>query len=230
MRAIVLAGGLGTRLRHITDNVPKPMAPVKGRPFLGYVLDHLRRAGIAEVALAVSYKWEMIFDYFGNDYRGMRLLYSVEDSPLGTGGAILQAMEKLGTGRFLIVNGDTYFPVDVAALLHWHESHDTQLTIVVKHMEDTGRYGALSIDESSRVIAFIEKGRRGGGIINGGIYVVEHGLFQDRRMPKRFSFEDDLLVPCLKEIDVVAFRSDAYFIDIGVPLDYARANEELSGG
>ena len=227
MKAIVLAGGLGTRLRHITESMPKPMAPVKGRPFLGYVLDHLHRAGVGEVALAVSYKWEMIADYFGDEYGGMRLLYSVEESPLGTGGAILQAMHRLGDGKVLVLNGDTYFPVDIGALSRWHDRYRAQLTIAVRQVIDTARYGALAIDDRNRVVAFDEKGKGGEGVINGGVYILEKQIFQGRDMPDRFSFEDDLLMPYLKEIVPVAFCSDAYFIDIGIPIDYARANEEL---
>ena len=230
MKAVVLAGGLGTRLGHITANMPKPMAPVGGIPFLEYVLDHLVRGGVDEIVLAVSYKWEQIQDYFGQTYKDVALEYSVEDVPLGTGGAIRQAVERVAGEDIVIVNGDTLFPVDIGVMFEQHETAGALLTVAVRKVNDTGRFGRLVIDGDRTITAFMEKGGSGPGFINGGVYVLNRAVFSLARLPDHFSFETDLVEAELDKIHPLAFPSDSYFIDIGIPADYQRAEREVKFG
>lgn len=228
--AIVLAGGLGTRLAHITKDLPKPMASVNGVPFLQIVLDHLVRSGVGEIVLAVSYKWEQIRDFFATSWRGVPLHYSVEAQPLGTGGAIRQALQQLAQQDVIVVNGDTLFPVDLRRMLAQHEADQALLTMAVKAVEDAQRFGRLTLDADHRVSAFLEKGEGGPALINGGVYIVNRALLGVADFPERFSFETDLLEKHLRAIRPRAFVSEAYFIDIGVPEDYDRAAQEVTVG
>lgn len=230
MKAVVLAGGFGTRLAHITKEMPKPMAPVNNAPFLAYVLDHLVRCGVQEIVLAVSYKWEQIRDFFGDGYKDVPLRYSVEGQPLGTGGAIWQALRGLREQSVIVVNGDTLFPVDIKRMYALHAKHRAMLTMAVKRVPDTQRFGRLLLDSANRVTAFLEKGKGEPGLINGGVYVISRDLFGIAAFPPRFSFESDLLEKNVERIRPLAFVSDAYFIDIGVPEDYQRAGREVSFG
>ncbi len=227
LKAIVLAGGFGTRLSHITKDVPKPMAPVNDAPFLKYVLDHLIDNGITDISLAVLYKWEIIESYFSDSYRGAKLNYIVEEEPLGTGGAILNAIANW-QDTYIVVNGDTLFPVDIVNMYEVFRSSKTSLMLAAKHMDKTGRYGRVEFDEESRVLTFVEKGEDVPGVINGGIYILSPEIFSSFKLGQRFSFEDEVLTKSLNKNNTKVFISDEYFIDIGIPEDYARAQKEVS--
>jgi D-glycero-alpha-D-manno-heptose 1-phosphate guanylyltransferase len=228
VKSIVLAGGLGTRLAGITSQLPKPMAPIGGRPFLEYLLDYLVDQGVEETVLAVSYKWEIIHDHFGDGYRGMPLSYSVEESPLGTGGAIKQALDVATGDEAVVLNGDTLFLLDLREMMDVHRKCGALLTIALKQIENTERYGRIAVSPQGRVAGFLEKGVKGAGTINGGIYIIKRDLFTQYDMPPRFSFEMDLIEPNLEKISPAAYCSDAYFIDMGIPEDYERACREIS--
>jgi D-glycero-alpha-D-manno-heptose 1-phosphate guanylyltransferase len=227
MEAIVLAGGLGTRLRSVVDDVPKPMALVQGRPFLAFVLDQLVETGFHTAILAVGYRHEAIRSYFGENYRGLALLYSVESEPLGTGGAIRLACVQLAARDVFVLNGDTYLELDYRAMLDAHVNAAAQLSLAICQVPDVARYGALQISEGV-VRGFREKGRAGPGWINGGVYVLGPEL--RHRLPERgaFSFELELLVPELQSIGPLAFPTTGLFIDIGIPEDYLRAQQVFS--
>ena len=227
MKAIVLAGGLGTRLAHVTSDIPKPMAPIASRPFLEYLLDYLIEQGIEKTVLAVSYKWEVIQEYFGVEYRGMSLKYSVEDVPLGTGGAIRLAVESLADDDVVVLNGDTLFHVDLKGMENDHRSSGARLSMALKRVADCGRFGRVEVSVDGVVTNFQEKSTGGPGWINGGVYMLNRNLFTDFPMPERFSFEQDLVEPNISRIKPCAFLSDAYFIDMGVPEDYERAQREI---
>ena len=229
MKAIVLAGGLGTRLSGLTSDIPKPMAKVGARPFLEYLLDYLVEQGAEQVVLAVSHKWEVIRNHFGDIYRGISLKYSVEDEPLGTGGAIRQALETIPDNEVVVLNGDTLFHVDLAALADVHHRDKTLLTIALKQVTDCGRFGRVKLSDNGVITEFMEKSTNGSGWINGGIYMLHRRLLDDFPMPVKFSFEQDLLEPNIARICPVAFQSSAYFIDMGVPEDYERAQREIGG-
>ncbi|HEY2966768.1 MAG TPA: nucleotidyltransferase family protein [Casimicrobiaceae bacterium] len=223
MEAIVLAGGLGTRLRGVVGDVPKPMAPVQGRPFLALVLDQLVEAGFKTVIFAAGYRHEAIHSYFGEDYRGLALSYSVEDEPLGTGGAIRLACAQASGRDIFVLNGDTYAELDFRAMLRAHVHGGAQITMAVCQVPDVARYGALVVSDGI-VRGICEKGQSGPGCINAGTYVLGPEL-TDRLPHGAFSFEQDVLMPEMKSIRPLAFPVLGLFVDIGVPDDYARAQQ-----
>lgn len=228
MKAIVLAGGLGTRLRERVPDVPKPMAPVAGRPFLEYLLDALARAGCDEVVLSVGHLSHQIDGHFGRAYRGMALRYAVEHTPLGTGGAIAFALTQwpADAGAVLVLNGDTFLDVDVAQVFEHHRVAGVPITMVLREVADTLRYGAVLV-EDGRVQRFADKGRSGPGLINAGTYVIDAPWFRQLGLPECFSMEADVLQARCAELRPAAFVTDANFIDIGIPEDYDRAQQVL---
>ncbi|MDR1005269.1 MAG: nucleotidyltransferase family protein [Bacteroidales bacterium] len=223
--AIILAGGLGTRLREMINNIPKPMAPINGIPFLTYLLEQLYQAKIEHVVLAVGYLWENIYDTFNDKYKSMTLSYSVEQIPLGTGGAIAMAMTKVVDDNVLILNGDTFMDVSFADLWDFHIVNKADITMVLKPLTDFDRYGCVNVEDNSRVVSFEEKKVVKEGLINAGIYVVKRKIFQE--LPEKFSFETDFLPSAVAKGLVNGYKSDGYFIDIGIPSDYGKAQKEI---
>lgn len=224
--AIILAGGRGTRLRSITGDSPKVLAQVAGRPFLEHVLDGLSRHGFGRVVLAVGYGREQIRAHFNDRYAGIDLVYSEENEPLGTGGAVRQALEFSATDHVFVLNGDTWVSVDYSAMFYAHLAQGAQLSIAVASVLELGRFGAVDITDG-RVSSFREKGTSGPGYINAGIYLTRRALFSSLNVPKSFSFERDVLEAHLLSLRPLAFKTDGEFIDIGVPADYARANAQF---
>lgn len=226
MKAIVLAGGMGTRLRGRVPDLPKPMAPVAGKPFLEYVLDRLVVGGIGEIILSVGYRADSIISHFGRHYRDTVLKYAVETEPLGTGGAIAHAMRGEGDAPLLVLNGDTLLNIDYAVFLRWYAQAPTPVAMVLRPVPDAARYGSVLVSDE-RVTAFVEKGLTGPGLINAGVYIVKPEVFGRFGLSGNFSLETDLLQRHLEELSPKAFLTDAYFIDIGIPEDYDRAQHEL---
>lgn len=225
--AIILAGGFGTRLSHVVSDVPKPMAPVYGRPFLCYLLDRLNDAGVEHVVLATGYKHEVIASYFGERYRDLRLSYSQETEPLFTGGAICQAAKLLTGDDFIVLNGDTLFDIDLAQLYQFHTFCRSHLTVALRQVEDTSRYGAVQL-RGDEIVAFQEKTNSAGpGLINGGIYAINRAWLMDFPLPEKFSFEKELMQPLAGTPLFYGLAFSSYFIDIGIPEDYFRAQEEF---
>ena len=222
MQAIVLAGGLGTRLRGVIGDLPKPMAPVGGLPFLHRLLADLAQRGFTDVVLSVGHLHEKIVDYFGDRFAGLSVRYAIEASPLGTGGAIRQALDQAASGPCFVLNGDTYASVDFPAMRAAHTASGATLTMAVCDLPDIGRFGALTIDDGV-VTSFREKGDRGPGSINAGVYLLDRAIFAGYPTGERFSFESDFLAPHLATLRPRAFRTAGAFIDIGIPEDYERA-------
>lgn len=223
MEAIILAGGFGTRLRHIVADVPKPMADVCGKPFLQYIIDDLIHKGIKRIIIAVGYKKEYIIDYFGDSYKNIEILYSSEDTPLFTGGAIKKALGLCTAENVLIVNGDTFFDVDIPIMLDEHKQNNNDITIAIKHMTSFDRYGSVEVKDD-KVIRFYDKQYKENGYINGGIYILKIDIFKNIDKIK-FSFEEDILEKLIYKTGV--YKSDGYFIDIGIQQDYFKANREF---
>ena len=221
MEAIVLAGGFGTRLQSVVNDVPKPMAPVKGRPFLCYVLDYLCGQEIEKCVLAVGYKYEKIMEFFGNSYQGMELIYSIEKEPLGTGGAIKQACEFCSNSDIFVLNGDTYFEVNLQAL---RACYNDKFAMACLYKKDASRYGLVRVQDKL-VTELVEKQPNSCGLINGGVYLLNKKVFDMHK--GKFSLEVDILPTLVKQSNVHAIVSDGYFIDIGIPEDYKRAENEL---
>jgi D-glycero-alpha-D-manno-heptose 1-phosphate guanylyltransferase len=227
MEAIILAGGLGTRLRSRIRDVPKSMAPVAGRPFLEILLDRLIDQGCDRFVLSVGYLRQVIIDAFGENYRGVPLSYAVEDTPLGTGGAIRLALKQVVEPSVLVLNGDTYLDANFAAMLSLHASAGRPMTMAVTRVPDVARYGGVTIAEG-QVTGFIEKGQSGGGWINAGVYVLDNTFSWPENLETPFSFETDVLVPRVNQLHAAAFACDGQFLDIGVPEDLDRAETELT--
>ncbi len=226
-QAIILAGGLGTRLQSVISDIPKPMAPIRGRPFLAFVLDHLSEQGITEVILSVGYKHQVIIDYFGDRYKRMKIDYSIEESPLGTGGAIRQALRFVTDSQAFCLNGDTFLKLDYEKTRQVHrEQEGIMVTLVLKKMDDVSRYGTVTIQDNE-IVTFQEKGRKGEGLINAGHYVLNKNLFDRFELPSVFSFENDFLHLHCHKMPVRQVTTDCAFIDIGIPEDYQRAENEL---
>ena len=227
MEAIILAGGLGTRLRSRLTDTPKSMAPVAGTPFLQILLDQLISAGCNRVILSVGHLRQVILDAFQNNYRGLPIHYVIEQTPLGTGGAIRLALQHTQQPSALVLNGDTYVNADFAAMLSLHASTSGPMTMAVTRVENTSRYGGVLVDDH-HVTGFIEKGRKGPGWINAGAYVLSRDFPWPPSLPAQFSFETDVLVPFLTSLWPNAFTHAGYFLDIGVPEDLDRAQVELA--
>jgi D-glycero-alpha-D-manno-heptose 1-phosphate guanylyltransferase len=225
--AIILAGGLGTRLRKVVKDIPKPMADINGKPFLEYLLYYLKQHKIEKVILAVSYKWKVIKNYFGTNFEGIKIIYSVEDTPLGTGGAIKKASTFCNSEDLLILNGDTYFDVNLGKFYKLHKEKKSRLSIALKEMKNFSRYGTVKIDDNNRIIGFLEKKFRKKGLINGGIYLINKSFLQIMELPSHFSFEKDFLEKFYKTFPFYGFLFDNYFIDIGIPEDYERAKRDF---
>lgn len=222
--AIVLAGGLGTRLRSVVADLPKPLASVAERPFLAHLLDQLAAGGLSRVILATGYMAEKIEQAIGARWAGMDIVYSKEPEPLGTGGAIrLAAMLLQGDSGVHLANGDTFLRYDPGALEHVVERTGATLGIALARVDDVGRYGAVEVADA-RVIAFREKGGRGRGLINAGSYfLTAEGIAGLPDEDGAYSFENRVLLPSALRGQVAAFDDTSDFIDIGVPDDYARA-------
>ena len=171
--AVILAGGMGRRLGFVVKDVPKPMAEVSGRPFLEYLLDFVSTQNIERVIFAVGYRHGVIRKHFGKRYKGLELIYSIEEEPLGTGGAIKKALDLVEEEDFFILNGDTYFNVSLARLYEFHELKGAVLSVALRPFNNFSRYGTVEVDGSGRIVGFREKGYRKEGMINGGIYLIK---------------------------------------------------------
>ena len=226
MEAIVLAGGFGTRLQSVVSDVPKPMAMVHNKPFLEHILHYLKDNGITRVILSVGYKYDIIEDYFKQSFAGIELDYAVEEEPLGTGGAILNALSSARQDNVFIINGDTFFNVDLKNLLSRHLSYQSELTLSLKPMQNFDRYGCVEVGASHKVRSFKEKEFVLQGNINGGIYILNKKIFQSFDFPMVFSFET-FMQENLNNINIYADIINNYFIDIGIPEDYKKAQNEL---
>jgi D-glycero-alpha-D-manno-heptose 1-phosphate guanylyltransferase len=225
--AIVLAGGLGTRLRGAVPDLPKPMAPIEGRPFLEYQLDYWLKQGVNRFILSVGYRAEVIMDHFGAIYRNASIDYAVEQTPLGTGGGLLLAAEQLeGEAPFLLLNGDTFFEVELAALRAFHTAHQSGWTFSLFRADEAGRYMGLDVATDGS-IRDLRAGKGAiGALANGGVYLLEPAPLRKAgfRAGDKVSLEDELL-PAFRAAGGTLFAMECTgkFIDIGVPADYYRA-------
>lgn len=227
MESIVLAGGFGTRLRQVVPDLPKPMAPIAGRPFLEILLSALARKGFTRVVLSLGFMSEKIIAHFGSGYKGMELVYEVEAQALGTGGAIRAALAQCSADHVFVFNGDTYLNLEVDALERlWQSEHHP--VIVVREVPDTARFGRVEM-RGGRVIAFLEKGLAGPGLVNAGCYVLPKDALDDFPLGQPFSIETEFFIESLQRAWFDGFVTHGHFIDIGVPDDYALAQAELAG-
>ncbi|MBM4133447.1 MAG: phosphohexose mutase [Nitrospira sp.] len=231
--AVILAGGLGTRLRSSVPHLPKPMAPIAGRPFLEYQLDYWIAQGVCRFVLSVGYRYEAIRDHFGTRYKGAELDYAIERQPLGTGGGFLLAAEKVGREKpFLLLNGDTYFAVDWSVLNAYAQEHEADWCIALFRAGGGGRYMGVEMSPQGRITSMKSGADQGARFANGGVYwvhprVLEAEHFVSNRM---VSLEDDVFPAALASGQrMFGLECVGTFIDIGVPEDYQRAAALLAG-
>lgn len=225
MEAIVLAGGFGTRLRQVVADVPKPMAPVAGRPFLEILLGSLAKKGFSRVVLSLGFMAEKISGHFGPRFAGLDIAYVVEDMPLGTGGATRLAATACSQDHVFVFNGDTYLDLEVDLLEQQWQARRHPI-VVGRQVPDTVRYGRLVVD-GDRITSFAEKGITGPGLINAGCYVLSRDALAIFPLNQAFSIETDYLVPEVARAMVEVFVTGGVFIDIGIPEDYSRAQTLL---
>lgn len=225
--AIILAGGLGTRLRDVLPDLPKCMAPVNGRPFISYVINYLRMQGVERLIISLGYRADAVQDYLQQAYPTLQYTTVIEQEPLGTGGAIQLALREAKTENVLVANGDTLFRIQVKQLAGLHQEKEAECSIALKPMTDFDRYGAVELNEQAQIISFREKQFFESGLINGGLYLLNKEKFLRRELPGRFSFENDYLQKFFQEQSFYGCVQDGYFIDIGIPADYRKAQQDL---
>lgn len=226
--AILLVGGRGTRLKSVVSDVPKPLAPVAGRPFLAWVLDHLAESGIRRCILATGYLSSMVESCIGRRWQQMKVRYSVEEHALGTGGAVALASRQVQGDGVHVLNGDTFLRYSPMALETVTRLTGAPIGVALARVDDVGRYGAVSVD-GGRVLAFREKGDNGPGLVNAGSYFFSSAALDQLASLAPSSLENDVLVPHAAVGSIAAFTETSDFIDIGVPDDYARAQFIFGG-
>lgn len=225
--AIILAGGLGTRLRSAVPELPKCMAPVAGQPFLSYIIDYYLREGVEKFIFALGYKSEHFEDFLRTKLPGSACQISVEKEPLGTGGAIRLACNLVQETNVLVLNGDTFFGIRPDELASFHKEQGAHCTLCLKSMRNFDRYGVVDLGEDRRIDNFREKQFYEKGLINGGAYALNAVRFREEDLPEKFSFEKDYLEKSYPGGHFFGLEQDGYFIDIGIPEDYERAQREL---
>ncbi len=228
LEAIILAGGLGTRLRGVIgEDTPKCMALVAGKPFLYYLLQWAVRQGIDRVVLSLGHKSEAVTAWLQTQDFPLKIDWVIEGEPLGTGGGIGLALKVCEAKNVAVLNGDTMFSIDLPAGRQSHQSSGAETTLVLKALTDFERYGTVEKDAQNIITAFQEKAPRKSGLINGGVYIISREAFLQRALPQQFSFEKDYLERFISEGKFYGHEDDGYFIDIGVPQDYQRAQTDF---
>lgn len=221
---IVLAGGLGTRLQSVVSDVPKCMAPVANKPFLSHIFDYLESHKFNHIILSLGYKSEIIIDWLKTQNRNFEVSYVIESKALGTGGAIRLAFSKVRSDKAIVLNGDTFFNIDNDSLFDFHLKQNAEITLALKPMTDFDRYGSVEIDNNNRILKFKEKQHLLKGLINGGVYLINKNIFDNLELSEVFSFEKEILEAKTSELEIYGLPFENYFIDIGIPSDFEKAN------
>ena len=226
-QCIILAGGLGTRLRTAVADLPKCMAPVAGKPFLYWVIQYLQEQNITSFVFSLGYMHEVIENYIKTTLPHFAVQFSVENEPLGTGGAIHLAMQMCTEENVLVVNGDTLFEINIENIAALHFAKKSACTLALKPMQNFSRYGVVQTDAHHKIISFEEKKYYTKGLINGGVYLINKLQFLQIIFPQKFSFEKDYLEKYINAVVMTGVEDDGYFIDIGIPEDFTKANTEI---
>ena len=227
MEAIVLAGGLGTRLRSVVPDLPKCMAPINDTPFLSYLIDHLILQGITHFVFALGYKSNEFIHFLEAKLPNNNFSIVVEEEPLGTGGAIKLAISKTTNKDIIALNGDSLFKANLNELMQFHLEKKSSCTLALKPMQQFERYGSVEINDHATITSFKEKQLIESGLINGGVYAINIPNFLENNLPNKFSMEKGYLEKFAAEGKFFGHIQEAYFIDIGIPEDFARAQKEL---
>jgi D-glycero-alpha-D-manno-heptose 1-phosphate guanylyltransferase len=227
--AVVLAGGFGTRLRQVIPDLPKPMAPVNDKPFLHYILSHLQKARVERIVLSVGYLAEKIEAHFGNKYLGLEIIYCPEREPMGTGGGIRMGIDLCNSDTVFALNGDSFFAVPLIEYAKHHFQSEANASLALRAVDDGSRYGTIELN-NNRITAFREKASdvTGSALINGGVYILNRATYLEATPEHHsFSIESDFFAKQANTLHLNGFVSKGYFIDIGIPEDYARAQQEM---
>ena len=226
MEAIILAGGFGTRLKKVVNNLPKPMAPINGRPFLEILLNLLSNKGFSRVIISLGFMAEKIINYFGNTFKGIEIKYIIEETPLGTGGAVRLCINSCMQKEVFVFNGDTFIDIEIENIINqWNRNQN--LIVVGKYVSDASRYGRLFTD-NNRIISLEEKKISGQGLISAGCYLMTTDKLLRFPINKPFSIEKDYLITEILQSNVAIFITKGLFIDIGIPEDYLKAQKLLT--
>lgn len=225
MQAIILAGGLGSRLKSVVVNTPKVLSPVAGHPFLYYIIEYLKKQGINHFVFSLGYLANQVVSFLSENYPNISYQICIEDEPLGTGGGIKNAIKLVSSDDVFVVNADTFFEVPLKEMLLAHISSNSDCTISLKPMTNFERYGRVEIDSMNTIVSFKEKKFSSEGLINGGYIILNKKIFLkiSERLPNIFSFEQDFLEKNIHSISIKGFISEGYFIDIGIPEDFKKA-------
>jgi D-glycero-alpha-D-manno-heptose 1-phosphate guanylyltransferase len=228
--AVILAGGLGTRLKTVVSDVPKPMAPINGRPFLEYLMNYWIKQGINNFILAVGYKKEIIINHFNNEFKSATIEYVIENSPLGTGGGLVNVVRSIENlpETFLVINGDTFFEANLPRLYKLHYKHHADVTFSLFQSDTVGRYMGIFVNKK-KIEYLIPDYEGTDGLKNGGVYIVQRNIFDNFDNNRNISFENDIICSMLqnnKKLCGIEFKSR--FIDIGVPDDFKKAQSFLT--
>lgn len=225
---IILAGGSGSRLREAVPDLPKPMALINNKPFLEYQLDYIHSFGFQRVIFSTGYKGHVIESFFGPRYKEIDIVYAAEPHAMGTGGAIKFAFSQVQTPHFMVMNGDTMFSIDLDNFFQKHVEQLSPVSVALRKVIDSSRYGTVKLNSKGVITDFAEKHPEGGeGLINGGIYLFASRFFKKLNLPEVFSAEKELFPELLKNEQLHGQVFDAYFLDIGIPEDYTRAQHEF---
>lgn len=226
---IILCGGMGTRLKAVNPTLPKALVPVAGKPFLHYVINYLQQQGIQQFVFATGYGHADVEEYLKTQHSALKAKFSNETTPLGTGGAIMQALQKTTEPQVLVVNGDTIFKANILSLYAFHHKQNAVCSIAATSTQNSSRYGLLEIDELGMLKGFAEKDAAiSAGVINAGMYIINQDIFSGLPLGPAFSFEKDYLEKYVQLKPIAAQVQDAYFIDMGIPSDLAKAEKDFN--
>lgn len=230
MQAIILAGGFGTRLKTLVSEVPKPLAPIAGKPFLYWLIQYLQNQGVKKYIFSLGYMHEMVKDFLSKEFPNIEFNCVIENEPLGTGGAIKLALNYVHDEQIIVLNGDTFFNLNLKDFTESFQQQNADCSIALTPMQNFDRYGSVTLNQDNLITQFNEKRYCENGLINTGIIAFKKSVFQDKtkHLPKNFSFEKDFLEPNVQFLKVTGYIAAQYFIDIGVPEDYYKANDELA--
>lgn len=229
MQAIILAGGFGTRLQTVVKELPKVLAPIAGKPFLYWLISYLKNEGITKFIFSLGYLHQQVQDYLHEQFPTLNYTCVIEDVPLGTGGAIKYCIQEVTEKEVFIINGDSFFNVNIGELFKYYMQTNADCTIALKPMQNFERYGSVTLNNANRILQFNEKQYCEEGLINSGVWLVNKDVYlhQTKLLPTSFSYEKDFLEPNMNNLIVTGFIANNYFIDIGIPEDYYKAQTEI---
>lgn len=229
MQAIILAGGLGTRLRSVVQDQPKVLAPVAGKPFLYWLITYLQKQGVTKFIFSLGYLHEQVELFLENEFSTLNYLVVIENEPLGTGGAIKLCLSFCEDEDILLANGDTFFELNIESFYKNFIETSSDCSIALTSMQHFDRYGSVTITNDNIITEFNEKQYCESGLINTGLVLFKKSVFESKTnsICEKFSFEKDFIEPNISNLKIRGYIANGYFIDIGIPQDYQKAQVEI---